>query len=1152
MATSSMNKVKGLYTFQNFLSAVPEGSLFEADNVNIDRDGVIEPRRGIKVLGTIDDFAKQLLVYKDRILAHYNNKIAAQDDNDNTVFNELTGTIQEVDTNLRIKSVEMNSSLYVTTQDGIKKILKDPNVDDTYYITNAGGINALDLDLSLDISPGSSTSGFFGPLSSSPADHDVEVAYELVWGTKDLNNTLILGKPSSREVLTNTTGEFRNVNVSTVVPSEITSEYFFQVYRTNVALLDGSGAEFKLVFEAPFVSGATEAINGYDHDISTNTIVLIDQQPEDLRNAGVPLYTNEFSGEGILQANERPPVSKDIAIYKNITFYSNTRTSFKQELTLLGFDGVEVFQVTGAIPVVLGEATITTTTAHGLIPGNFIALAGTTNANGEYVCKTGTTGTTIKIDVLVGAITQLTPNAVVTKSHFIVSNNNETTIRRYYPVGRPEIWELTVPAKASIVDQDYFNVTTADDKIPYTFWMDVSGTASPPVVANRVLIRVDLSSGSIVTDVEVAAEIKSYLDASLDFSTDQNLAVLTIATATSGFVNDVDAGTVSDPVDWTITTEQDGFGEEADKRFFRLSSFTSPASRIDDTARSLVFVINRDTSSLVNVYYLSTSPNSLPGAFLLEEKTISLSAFKVKANNQSFGRMFSPDITSYLFATNTIGLNSLYFSKPQQPENVPIINKIDIGPKDRAILRILGLRDSLFILKEEAIYRLTGENVNNFTVALFDNSANIIASDTAVVLNNQIYCLTTQGVTTISETGVGIISRPIDNIMGQIISPSFQNSSFASFGISYETDSAYLLFTIDSSTDTSATKCYRYNTFTQSWTSWTLLARCGIVEPTRNNLHIGPSDIEAVEIERKTITSRDFADREFERALSSYEFDTLYVDNANNMTIGDMLSQIQYLTVSEYNRLIKKLKLDPSLATHPDIIALTIIDHQNQTLIENMQDLVAALNAADPGGGPYVVSGSNDFQTLQTEYNVIINQLNVSTGVFFADYSLSSGTVALDMIITLVNKGQNYVEVASPPIFVLGEVTHYKGIPSSVVWAPTAFGEPSISKHIREGTVMIESTALAGLTIGYASDLSGNFEDIEFGLDGSGLWGNSIFQNVAWGGEGISYPIRTLIPRQKQRCRYIKARFQHNIAMFQYAILGISYTYEPMSERSFK
>lgn len=1228
MATSSMLKAKGLNVFSNYLSMLPEGSLFKAENVNIDRDGILEPRRGIKVTAELPAVSKQLLQYKNRVLAHYDDAIAYLSDSDPatiTVFqgrsdvtmengsdlitltfhgftvgdvlqftqidpvsvvfligpdyyvvdapnenqfkiattpagapivsdNDYDATIQydyvfeEVIANLRIKYIEMNSSLYVTTKDGIKKIASlDP-----FLVSDAGGINALDVSLALDIGPGSSRSGFFGPLSDSPTDHDVETAYSVVWGTKDVNNVLILGKPSSRSVITNTTGEFLNVIVDFAVPSRINEDYFFQIYRTATALIGGSGAEFKLVYEAPFKVGATQAIDGYDYNSVTNTVTVVDQQPEDLRDSGTPLYTNEFSGEGILQANDRPPVAQDIAIYKNCAFYANTRTAFKQEATFIGFDGVEVFDIVGSIVVAAGLATLTTSAPHGMSSGDYFGLAGT-DADGEYVATTGTTGSTLVFPTSELTITQVDGGGTVNKSHFIISNFDDTIIRRYYFVGRAEHWELTAPSKAATADGEYFHLTTADDKIPYTFWINKSGTGIAPSFPDRVLVEVDISDAGIVTDSDVAEVIIEILNLTEQFVAEAPAAIIGIDTADSGKVTDVLSGTVSGGFGGSFNPAAhiDGFGEDATLRFVRISSNPSPAVRIDNTARSLVTVINRDDLSPVEAYYLSNGTNDLPGAFLLESKEMSLNPFKIQANNQSFGQMFNPDLTSVVTATNNQEGNALYFSKVQQPEAVPVVNKVNIGPRDKQILRIIGLRDSLFILKEEGIYRLSGENSTNFQVALFDNSAAITAADSAAVLNNQIYCLTTQGVATVSETGVGIISRPIENLINKLTSPLYPNYSTVTFGYSYEADRAFYLHMGENPTDTAATLYYRFNTFTQSWTSGILNATCGLVESSKNKQYVGPSDIAAVEVERKTLTSRDYADREYQRQISTVQFGNIYLDSALIVEPGDVLTQTQFLSVPQYNRLIKKLKIDPYLMASANIQALTLIEMNNITLVTKMNQLVAALNAADPST-VYVYNGSTSFASIQTQYNVIINQMNASTGVFFTNYELSVGTVYFDLLVTSVNKSLNTVKILNTPPYVIGPVIHYKAIHSDIIWSPISLGDPSISKHVREGTFLLETTSLVGATVGYATDLSGNFETIDHSLDGDGGWGDSIYQNVAWGGEGIAYPIRTLIPMQKQRCRYIKAEFLHQNAFFKFSILGISYTFELMSERAWK
>ena len=115
----SLLKAKGLFTFTNELQ-VPEGSLEVADNVIIDEDWVIQPRRGFVEYGdelpSETDRVKQLLVYKERILRHYNDVL--EFDDGTGVFNAFDGVYDETETGLRIKGKEIKSI------EGIKKAPK--------------------------------------------------------------------------------------------------------------------------------------------------------------------------------------------------------------------------------------------------------------------------------------------------------------------------------------------------------------------------------------------------------------------------------------------------------------------------------------------------------------------------------------------------------------------------------------------------------------------------------------------------------------------------------------------------------------------------------------------------------------------------------------------------------------------------------------------------------------------------------------------------------------------------------------------------------------------------------------------------------------------------------------------------------------------
>ncbi len=178
--------------------------------------------------------------------------------------------------------------------------------------------------------------------------------------------------------------------------------------------------------------------------------------------------------------------------------------------------------------------------------------------------------------------------------------------------------------------------------------------------------------------------------------------------------------------------------------------------------------------------------------------------------------------------------------------------------------------------------------------------------------------------------------------------------------------------------------------------------------------------------------------------------------------------------------------------------------------------------------------------------------MNHSPDIFFADYPQSIGSTYQDLIVDKVESYQNRVLVRDIAPFFIGPVIHYKAIHSDIIWNHMTFGDPSLSKHVREGVILVENNALTRATIVFATDLSGDFEFITFNLDGSGNWGASVWGNVAWGGSGVQIPLRTLIPRQKQRCRYIRARFVHRDAFGKYGIYGIAYTYEVNSERAWR
>lgn len=1070
MPNKAMMRASGLRTFNNALSSIPEGALLRADNVVIDKTGVIEPRRGFKEwstsYGTASDRSKQLLVYKERILHHFGSTLQFDSDGAGTL-SSFNGSYSEVETGLRIKGIEANGNFYFTTSAGIKKISAETASDFTTssgFIEQSGGVKALDLSGSINYT----TSGFFDAAS--------KVAYRVVWAKRDANNNLIAGVPSTRVVITNfeafATG---TVDLEFRIPSSITTadtEYFYQIYRTEVVAGSGStidpGDEMNLIIEDFPTAG----------QLTAKTVTLNDNISEDFRQNGEFLYTNPNSGEGILQANEVPPLAKDITSYRNTVFYANTETKHRLDLALLSVN--------------------------------------------DLVSSTST------IDITDG-----------------------TTTNTYTFVGATEVTDVQCVADSSgSLNDTYFYLFSARDEVEYYVWYNVSSGGTDPAISGKIGIEVAIATNDGANTV--ASATQTAIDALSDFGASVSTDTVTITNAKNGNTTDAsDAGSTG----FTITVTTQGDGEDTASLHVLLSSAATVSQRIDETARSLVKVINANTSEIVEAFYLS-GENDIPGLILLESKNLGDDPFYLNADSTTTGEEFNPVIPTSgqtVISDNEVKPNRLYFSKFQEPEAVPVVNFIDVGARDKEIFRILSLRESMFILKEDGIFRLTGE-AGNFVIDLFDNSTFIIAPDSAAVLNNQIYMLSTQGIIQVSDTGVQIVSRDIEDKISQLSSANFA-FKFNTFGIGYETDRAYLLFTVSETTDTQPTQCFRYNVLTDAWTRLDLGKRCGLVNENENILYLGPNDENFVEKERKNFLDTDYADRETTLSLADNPLSgtTLSVSSASALSEGDVLVQTQKLTIFEFNLLLKKLDIDAEVN---DTDYESTLGLNNGANLRNALDSLAAKLDLDSGvvdtDYAATIGSGTTFADYQTDYNLITAKLNADAGVLFTNYPTSSGDKEYQVIITAVSTSNNTVTIVAAKPLIVGTIIAFSGITCTVEWAPEHFGDPSIRKHFREGTFLFADNSFTRATVGYKSDLTPSFEEIDFTLIGNGLWGDFEWGGIPWGGLGSNVPLRTYIPRAKQKSRFLEARFKHTTARQKFEIYGISYTARGISERAYR
>jgi len=356
---------------------------------------------------------------------------------------------------------------------------------------------------------------------------------------------------------------------------------------------------------------------------------------------------------------------------------------------------------------------------------------------------------------------------------------------------------------------------------------------------------------------------------------------LLAATGSNGLAND-DTITIGGVVYTAKASETIASG------FFKRYTAGSASQNIRDTAISLIRVINRYASSTVSAFYMSGA-NDLPGKILLEERGIGGASFAVISNEDDCWSPRLPTSGVTESSDNDRYKNGLFWSKPNQPESVPLGNFVEIGSRDSEIQRIVPLRDALFIFKEgEGCYKLTGY-YPNFTIDLHDSSISLIGGETPAILNNQIYCLTDQGVTVVSDSSK-VISRPIEQTLLELFGADLALVKNISFGVAYETDRKYYLFVPSSSADTSPTQAFVYNSFTNAWVRHVLNKTCGIVES--NLLYLGDAGSGYMNVERKTYSYTDYVDFGFTTAISAVSSTTLTISSGiDGITVGDIAYQ---------------------------------------------------------------------------------------------------------------------------------------------------------------------------------------------------------------------------------------------------------------------
>ena len=546
--------------------------------------------------------------------------------------------------------------------------------------------------------------------------------------------------------------------------------------------------------------------------------------------------------------------------------------------------------INGAIPATAsnsGVAITVTYTAHGLNIGDVVTIA---NCNGTGIAPNG--------NWLIAGITAntfifnaTTAPTTITACDFGVPRTPLLEFTLPPEIGTQHFYQIyrttQVPGATSPVSDDgaliyEANVTSAQVANKYISFTDnvaelfkdgylytnssqqgiAKANFRPPSATDIAVFKNCLFFANTQTYHSLSLGLKDVQTATM---TTGDYVEVTQAGNTRRYIANTTGPTAGFAGTSTLATWNYGYADTNGYFYFYLtnSTTTSVSTSITKTAKSLCKAINRDATSPVYGYY-SSSADAVPGQFTLDSRTLSGTAFSLRASTTVVGNAFSPVFPTSFGTTatssNSIQQNAVRFSKPSEPEAAPLPFQLLIGAKTSAILRIVPLRDAMLVIKTDGIYIIRGDSPSNFSASLLDSTIICVAPNSVQVLNNNVFFLSNQGIVSASDSGAQVISRSIEPLLTSIIGKS--TIAIETNAVAYESERLYLLSTLNPNS-TTASVVYCFNTVTNAFSTWTNTFKDALVNASDDRLYLVSNVTLDITKERKLQNKLDYCDLSF-------------------------------------------------------------------------------------------------------------------------------------------------------------------------------------------------------------------------------------------------------------------------------------------------
>lgn len=646
-------------------SAAPPGAATIADNVVIERRGVVQSRPGFPTsafVGTAARVGTYIIPFEgdeylwETVGATYSCTVLTRVSDGSPVYkHSSTGVGNNLSVDVGSSaSAETRSNLYFTTSDGIRRI------------ESPGGVGGIEADLA-GVPRGLTPVATLKIAGGNWFEADSQVAYRIVF-RKTIGDIPVYGAPSGHTIATNPAGPTSGlVELDIPIPLSTTGARGglgviigdrMLIYRTTQTFIAaGGGATTPPGDEMQLV--ADIELDGTD--IAAGRKVVSDYIEDG--NLGAFLYTNSTI-EGILQENSRPPIASEMVDYASSLYFGNCEVPAQQS--------VDIVSPETMVSVLLANAE-TTLGSPAIV--NFAPHVVSADHIGMFIGAVQDAG--------VGAYSgdPLNGGTYFDKFAQIIAIDSPSNV---YIVSSDALASTGVGANSNIEIHSFVMAASQgqiDDSLAPPFQKDIyfSNSTQNPVSVAKQIFAVDATSASL---------------------TAQSLSAIS---------------------------------SQNQSRYFNISSVG------DETVASIVFEERTPR-------YAAPSHASECELYGFSESSFAPALPVIVPDPFVLG-------TGYTFQTN-LYMNRVYYSKQAQPEGVPKTNYFDVGSSSFPIQRMVRTRESLFIIKEDGIFRLTATSAFDQRLDLVDPTYALVHPDACCSFDNRMFAWTNQGVVLISDSGI--------------------------------------------------------------------------------------------------------------------------------------------------------------------------------------------------------------------------------------------------------------------------------------------------------------------------------------------------------------------------------------------------------------